>query len=292
MWHPVENSLVHKTSVNQVLLVSAESKSEGTLKLGVALSSEHPSAHTIPAASTLLGVELMRQCAIAFAHLAGGVPRGWAFLMNELTFAWDGESVPTTPGQFTGHVNVALRTVRMRKDQVSNLQLEASYVSRGVVLGSGRGDLSCLPPRAYQAIRRNASPATNASTGPLGTVLADTHQGAETLNARLVWNREDRFIFDHPSDHLSGMLLASGLLETHVLLTGSQASDFTLQCKNFAEYDAPVQVSGSVTGPGQTLTTIIQSGHTIAVGRCGGPRATGIPGHAPGHSNRLLTPSA
>lgn len=289
MQHLIERSLIHKTSQTQVLLVSAERKSDGSLELGVALSPGHPFAPTIPTGSTLLGIELMRQCAIAFAHLAAGVPRGWAFLMNELTFTWEGESVPTRREHFDGHVNVSLHAVKMRREEVSDLQLKAAYVSGGVILGSGCGDLSCLPPRAYQAIRRNAPPVTNVDTGPHGTVLADICQDAAALEARLVWNRQDQFIFDHPSDHLSGMLLASGLLQVHQLLTGSQALALSLRCETFGEYDAPVLVSGSVAAPGETLTTITQSGRTIATGLCGQPQAKHIARLATGRFHRELT---
>lgn len=281
MWHLVENSLVHKESPNQVMLVSAESKSDGTLAFGVAIPTGHPSAQTIPACSTLLGVELMRQCAVAFAHLAGGVPRGWAFLMNELTFAWEGGFVPTAPEQFTGRVDMRLCAIKMRKDQVGGLQVEANYVAGGVILGRGHGDLSCLPPRAYQAIRRNAPQAAYSSTGPLGTVLSGVRPATGGLDARLVWNMADPFIFDHTSDHLPGMLLASGLLQVHLLLTGSQAMHFSLRCENFGEYDAPVQASGSITGPGRSRVTITQSGRTIAVGNCAGAGPAVISRRAP-----------
>ena len=73
MQHLVDNVLVHKHSTKQVLLLAAETCTDGSMKLQVALSAEHPSARNLPSHSTLLGVELMRQCAIAFAHLSGDV---------------------------------------------------------------------------------------------------------------------------------------------------------------------------------------------------------------------------
>jgi hypothetical protein len=291
MRYPIESSLVHKTSAEQLMLVSADSTTKGTLSLHVGLPNGHPSLNAIPAKSMLLSVELMRQCAIAFAHLAGGVPQGWAFLMNQLTFTWDNGSVPTTPEQFLGRVDVRLRAVKMRREQVSDLQLEADFIADGEILGHGCGDLSCLPPRAYQAIRRNAPPVANTSTGALGTILTDTRLNPGTLESLLVWNREDQLIFDHPSDHLSGMLLASALLEAHLVLTGAQAVDFGLWCENFAEYDAPVQVSSTIKGPGQTQTLITQSGRTIASGSCGGRRTEDAMPRATGPFHRELTPA-
>jgi len=272
MQYSIDSSLVHKTSPDQVLLTTAENTAAGGWDLNVAVPPGHPLAGAIPTASTLLGVELMRQCAIAYAHVAAGVPLGWAFLMNELSFEWHGDSVPANAGEFDGRVSVRQRAVKMRKGQVSDLQLEADYLSGGLVVGSGSGDLSCLPTRAYQAVRRNAPKTGVGNTGPLGAVLAGELRQAGTLDAVLVWNQGDRFIFDHPSDHVSGMLFASAVLESHRLLSGSQALGFSLQCENFAEYNQPVHVMGTRVDQENTLTTISQAGLAVASGFCGGPR--------------------
>jgi len=292
MRYVVDSSLVHKSSADQVLLVSAEQHGPGTLELGVGVPPGHPCTAGLPASSTLLGFELMRQCAIAYAHLAARVPQGCAFLMNELTFAWVGGFIPSAPEQFTGRVNVRECAVKMRQGQVSGLQLEADYISGGTVVGTGHGDLTCLPPRAYQAIRRNAPPVDNANTGPLGTVLDGGRQTECGLEARLVWNWGDRFIFDHPSDHVSGMLLVSAVLQAHLLLAGSQAGAVGLRCENFAEYNLPVDVAGTLEGPGQTRVTITQSGRIIASGLCGESKRTDAPGHSKNEFHRLLAPSA
>lgn len=69
MRQAVDRSLVHKNSADQVMLLTAELGEDGSMRLGIGLPTTHPSADMLPSCSTLLGVELMRQCAIAFAHL-------------------------------------------------------------------------------------------------------------------------------------------------------------------------------------------------------------------------------
>ncbi len=273
MSQTVDSSLVHKSSANQVMLLGVELHEDGSMGIDVGLSEAHPSAGMLPSCSTLLGVELMRQCAIAYAHLGAGVPRDWAFLMNEITFSWQDGYVPHTAEEFTGNAEVRLHAVKKRKGQVSDLQLDVEYIRDGLVWGRGSGDFSVLPPRAYQAIRRNAPIATAESTGPLGAVLAEARKGPEALEARLVWNQEDRFIFDHPSDHVSGMLLANALLQAHLVLAGSQAVDFSLSCVSFAEHDAPVHVVARLAGADRSRISITQSGREIATGRGSGPQA-------------------
>lgn len=287
MSQAVDSSLVHKSSAKQVMLLGAELHEDGSMGIDVELSEAHPSAGMLPSSSTLLGVELMRQCAIAFAHLVAGVPRDWAFLMNEITFSWQDGYVPHTAEEFTGHAEVRLYAVKKRKGQVSDLQLEVEYIRDGLVRGRGSGDFTVLPPRAYQAIRRNAPAAREESTGPLGMVLADARETPETLEAQLVWNQADRFIFDHPSDHVSGMLLAKGLLDAHLRLTGNPAALFNLRCVGFAEHDAPVHVLARLAGPGSVRIAIVQSGREIADGHAIGELA-----EAPsrGGFRRQLTP--
>ncbi|MHA7304809.1 AfsA-related hotdog domain-containing protein [Arthrobacter sp. TMN-49] len=270
MWHTIESSLVHKHSPEQVLVSSAHSEPDGSLVLDVALAPTHPATGTNPIVPTLLGIELMRQATIAFAHLTGEVPRDWAFLMNEINFLWRSEPLPMTPEKFAGRVQVRLQAKRMRNGHVGDLQVEADFLSGRAIVGTGFGDLSCLPPRAYQAIRRNAPPATDQSTGPLGTVLANVSYESRALEALLVWSREDKFIFDHPSDHLSGMLLASAVLEAHQMMAGTQALNISFLCHNFAEYDSPIRVSGSLNDAGQSTIAISQSGRAVATGRCAG----------------------
>ncbi|MGP5220441.1 AfsA-related hotdog domain-containing protein [Arthrobacter rhombi] len=272
MRQAVDRSLVHKNSADQVMLLTAELGEDGSMRLGVGLPTTHPSADMLPSCSTLLGVELMRQCAIVFAHLGAGVPRDWAFLMNEITFTWQDGHIPETAAGFAGEADVRVHAVKTRKGQVSDLQLEVEYIRGGVTRGRGSGDFSVLAPRSYQAVRRNAPTEAAESTGPLGQVLAGVRKEPGTLEAGLVWNLEDRFMFDHPSDHVPGMLMANALLQGHLLLTGEQAVGFRLRCVGFAEHGTEVHIGSDLTGPGQSRISITQAGKEIAVGHGNGPR--------------------
>ncbi|MGP5319203.1 AfsA-related hotdog domain-containing protein, partial [Arthrobacter rhombi] len=201
-----------------------------------------------------------------------GVPRDWAFLMNEITFTWQDGHIPETAAGFAGDADVRVHAVKTRKGQVSDLQLEVEYTRGGVVRGRGNGDFSVLAPRSYQAVRRNAPTEAAESTGELGQTLAGVRKEPGKLEAGLVWNREDRFMFDHPSDHVPGMLMANALLQAHLLLTGEQAVEFRLRCVGFAEHGTEVHIGSDLTGPGQSRISITQAGKEIAVGHGNGPR--------------------
>lgn len=272
----IDRTLVHKDDQTAVLLSSATRISDGNWLIGIALPRDHPTAsQSASGFATLLAAELIRQTAIAFAHLDGKVPLGWAFLLHELSFSWHENPLTVAgPTALDAHLDVKVHTRKKRKGELSDLQLSATLNSNGVLLGSGYGDLSCLPPTVYKAIRRNAPSVSQVSTSASGNVLANLHIDDDALDAELVWNWQDPFIFDHFSDHLPGMLLSQAILEAHQALTGSDASRLHLRCGTFGEFNSPVQVKGEATSSGDTVVAITQNGQHLATGHCSNATTT------------------
>ncbi|UVJ40018.1 AfsA-related hotdog domain-containing protein [Arthrobacter sp. CJ23] len=270
----IDRTLVHKSSADAVLLSSAERLGEGCWEFEGQLPGEGGGEASADGVPIILGMELMRQTAIAYAHLEGQVPLDWALLMNVLDFGWLPEAAhrPATT-LLAGTVRVNTQSVRMRRDHVSELTLEASYSAGGVLLGAGHGQLSCLSATAYRAIRRNAPAVEQHSTGPLHVVLANVRRDGKRLESELVWNWGDSFIFDHFSDHLPGMLLARAMVEAHRQLTGSEPVHVRIDCGTFGEFNGPVMVVSELCGSAATRVTITQAGRSLADGRCSGPDA-------------------
>ena len=301
MVYPIDAVLVHKRAPEQVLLTSAARDPEGWWVFEGTLPAGLPGLTGLPglrapgpgaSSPTLLAVELVRQAKIAYTHLAWDVPLDWAFIINELSFTWTRDPA-TIPALHTGLLQVRVRSdaVHTRNGRIRDLQLTGDLLAGGTLIGTGRGDFTCLPARAYQAIRRNAPPDPGHSTAEKGTVLTDVALGTDTLTAQLAWNRDDRFIFDHASDHVPGILITQATLKAHQLLTGTTAGHIHLLCHNFAEYNAPVAVNATLTGPGRTRIAITQNGLKVATGDCrtGEPTGTANQG-GPGPFHRHLPP--
>ncbi len=267
----IDRTLVHKDAQTAVLLTSATKSADGQWLFDITLPQGHSTARQSASGfATILGAELMRQAALAFAHLDSGVPLNWAFLLHELSFDWHQDPAAAAASRdLVGCLQVRTLAVGRRKDRISDLQLEATLTADGRVLGTGYGDLSCLPPANYKAIRRNAPPVEQVNTGSLGTTLTEVRRNGHSLEARLVWNWEDPFIFDHFSDHLPGMLLGQVMLEAHHTLTGAEASRLHLRCGTFGEFNAPVQVRAQLTANNNTRVTITQNGGLLATGLSG-----------------------
>lgn len=267
----IDRTLVHKSSADAVLLGSAGRISEGCWEFEGMVPRETEGEDSPDGLPILLGMELMRQTAIAYAHLEGQVPLDWSLLMNVLDFGWLAEATHHPANSaLTGTVRVNTQSVRMRRDQVSELTLEATYSAGGVLLGEGHGQLSCLSPTAYRAIRRNAPEVDKHNTGPLHTVLANVQRTGGRMESELVWNWGDSITFDHFSDHLPGMLLARAMVEAHRQLTGSGPAHVRINCANFGEFNAPVMVVAWLRGRADSHVAIIQGGKPLADGRCHG----------------------
>ncbi|WP_207343799.1 AfsA-related hotdog domain-containing protein [Arthrobacter sp. E3] len=266
MVYPIDAVLVHKRAPEQVLLTSAARDAQGCWVFQGSLPPGLPGSPGLPVPgpgatcpATLLAVELVRQAKIAYTHLVWDVPLDWAFIINELSFTWTREPA-TIPALHTGPVQVRVRSdaAQTRNGRIRDLQLSADLLTGGTLIGTGRGDFTCLPARTYQGIRRSAAPDPGHSTAEEGTVLTNVALDTDTLAGQLAWNRDDRFIFDHASDHVPGILIAQATLKAHQLLTSSTAGHISLLCHNFAEYNAPIAVNATLTEPGRTRISITE----------------------------------
>ncbi|MBO1268072.1 AfsA-related hotdog domain-containing protein [Arthrobacter cavernae] len=267
----IDRTLVHKSSADAVLLSSADKVSVGCWEFEGALPGKRAGEGSPDGLPVLLGMELMRQTAIAYAHLEGQVPLDWALLMNVLDFGWLPEAAHHPAASLlAGTVRVNTQSVRMRREHVSELTLEAEYSAGGVLVAAGHGQVSCLSSTAYRAIRRNAPAVDRHNTGPLHMVLANVHRAGNRLESELVWNWGDAVTFDHFSDHLPGMLLARAMVEAHRQLTGSEPVHVRVKCENFGEFNAPVMVVAQLCGSADTHVTITQADRPLAGGRCSG----------------------
>ncbi|WP_120521016.1 AfsA-related hotdog domain-containing protein [Arthrobacter celericrescens] len=267
----IARTLVHKTSEDAVLIGRPRHLQGHRWEFDAELPRD-ASAQDSSGIPTLLGIELMRQTAIAYTHLQGGVPLDWALLMKELSFGWL-RDVPEDPGgPLAGCVAVSTVAVQQRNGLVSGLELEACFLSGGVPLGAGRGRLGCVSRTAYRAIRRNAPAVDRTAAASPHTGLADIRRQGEELQAELVWNWDDPLVFDHFPDHLPGILLARGMLDAHLALTGFDAVQMDIACENFGEFNASAQVLAFRSTPDETRISISQLGRTLATGLCRGSR--------------------
>jgi len=79
---------------------------------------------------------------------------------------------------------------------------------------------------------------------------------------------DDPVFFDHPLDHVPGMLLVTAMLELaeHVSMLEPDSVTFRLSFTRFCELGAPVEVTASREAGGTSRIDVVQSGRSIATG--------------------------
>lgn len=268
----VNRRIVHRASNASVLLTSIHRLRSDTWLAGAQiprarLLGRHSTGRAVP---LLFGVEVLRQCGLAVAHAGLGVPLGHSFTMSDLSFAWSGDGVPEYPafGPIEAEARVEATDVIHRRGEITGIRLRLNLRAEDRDLAEGGGLLRCLTPAQYRALRRHAPhpeevPQRN-DRSPLRTVRTHPHR----LEARLGWNHQDPFTFDHATDHLPGMALMHSAINASERLTGAPLCGLSMEFSRFAEFTPTPRLQAITRNPAVVEVTINQADHIAATGAC------------------------
>lgn len=262
----LDRRLVHKRAHAEVLITSVLPAGPDIWRCGVQIPGGHSGVGGVPRrVPVVLAVEVVRQAGLAVSHLGYDVPLDWAFTIQRIAAAW----TPGNPPVFAQYdtfetiVTVAVVGVTTRKGLTSGMELVFELGADGRH-GSGHAEHRCLSRIDYRSLRRAApapgsvAPRTDGERLRAGTITEDG------LSALLGWNEPGTpFIFDHPVDHIPGMLLVDAGIAAHRRLTGSDPSGLALDCDRFGELASDVAVQ-STRIPDGIRTVFRQEGHLIA----------------------------
>ncbi|MGW1951260.1 ScbA/BarX family gamma-butyrolactone biosynthesis protein [Streptomyces sp. NPDC001920] len=216
----VPRQLVHRASVAETLLVGAAR--DGTDRYTV--FAQWPRAHQLhvspdrSAYEPLLVAETVRQCGALLAHTAYGVPLGHRFVLKELSLTTRPErlAVGAAPAEAVLHITVSDldhrggrlagfgydADIRLDGERVATARIVTTWTS-AAVYGRLRGGRTAdtvaalpVPPGLPPAVVDRALPAD--------VVLAPT---GRTDRWQLRVDTAHAVFFDHPLDHVPGMLL-------------------------------------------------------------------------------------
>jgi len=230
----VSRELVHKASVSEVLLTEIQRLDENHFVVGAQWPRWHvfyrgPGGRT----DSALLAETLRQSVILLAH-SSGVPLDHKFLMP-------GMALTVTPferdPQRPTEVTVGLEVVRSqsRAGVFTSLDVSARFQSGNVGIGRGSASARILDGRTYQRFRTQTSPMP---PGPRPIRPLDAAQvghtdsrhvllGASSAPSRwpLVVDIAHPVFFDHPLDHIPGMLLVEACRQAVRAASGLPESD-------------------------------------------------------------------
>ncbi|MFI8930755.1 ScbA/BarX family gamma-butyrolactone biosynthesis protein [Streptomyces sp. NPDC053474] len=283
----VHRQLVHKRAVEHVLTTAVAR--HGDRLLGIA---QLPRCHryfndtSTPYYDLLLVAEAARQTVEAMTHELLGVPLDARFVLGGLAV-----EITRLPALRIGPAPTDLavelhidRSRRSRSGTLRALEGVAQCHVEGEQAARFSGALRFVPADTYTDLRADPAPEPADPLPPRGTpaLVGRTDprnvligqpgvRGHETL-ARVVPDPADPVFFDHPLDHLPGMLLveaarqcalvararASGVPVTALVATACRAA-----FREFAEHDAPLWCRARPEGPSGIRVSVEQRDRAI-----------------------------
>ncbi|MFF9315380.1 ScbA/BarX family gamma-butyrolactone biosynthesis protein [Streptomyces sp. NPDC014748] len=280
----VARQLVHKHHAAEVLLT-------GWRRLGqdrFVVSARWPGNHGFYAVrhsrhDPLLLSETVRQSFPLLAHEAYDVPFGHHLVWE--TYAWrlDPLALRADGSDAEVELRVRAREVGRRRGGVALLSLAYDVVREGIPLAAASSRFTIQAPAVYRRLRGAradqaairpipAPPAVPAASvgreDPCDVVLAPADTG-ERWQLRV--DTGHRVLFDHPVDHVPGMLLLEAARQAARAARGRPAGCVTAMDTRFhryAELDAPTWIEARRTGAdaaGRTRLAVTgrQGDHTV-----------------------------
>lgn len=261
----VPRQLVHKTTAGHVLLTDAIMLAEDRFLLAAMLPPDHG-----PGADPMLVAEALRQAAYYVQHYFYGVPDSHQFILGEITLGIE-DTAPLTAGPrgFPVNLSVTCTPTAKRTSRRLGLRLEVELSVAGHVCGRGSLLSDAVVPCVYQAIRRRAaapvtavpapaggrplSPGEVGRRGPADVLLCDDGTAGGWLLRVDQGNPE---LFDHPVDHVPGMVLLEAFRQAALAATGPLATSLTGLRAEFARF--------CELGTPARITARPQPGHPVA----------------------------
>ncbi|MGF7238530.1 MAG: AfsA-related hotdog domain-containing protein [Frankia sp.] len=292
----LDRALVHRRSVSEVLLTDAHKVDPDTFAVAAHLPDNHLfysdlAGRDSGAPDPLLLAEIIRQTGIATAHLFYGVPRDWSFIFHAMELDArrlrpavtrpDGEKGDVRAGGDAGqrdhlyelHVDVGVRDLFRRRGQLGGYTLDLVFTCGGDTVARATARQSFVPRPTWRALRsrrrdrpvahhRPSAPASATAVGrrDISNVVVNMPFQSEAGPACiLIIDQRHRTLFDHPLDHVPGMLSIEAARQAAVLLgarpsVGPGPPDLrfawmSAEFDGFLELDVPVAVHVAAPGP-------------------------------------------
>lgn len=220
----VPRAWVHKRSLDNVLLTEIRAAGDDWFICAGRLTTAHGffnDAGRTPHNDILFYTELGRQASLAVCHAFLGVG-------TEDVFIFEGSDATVTDAAWTPAppsadaaviVEIRIRELTRRKNNaVSRVVTEHTMWIGAAQVFHGTGAFTIQPRALFERLRRTAAtrPGSDAAAVTCtsgGNITISTPREDEatgTFTASLIVNHTHPYFFDHPCDHVPGMLLLEG----------------------------------------------------------------------------------
>ncbi|MCX5381226.1 ScbA/BarX family gamma-butyrolactone biosynthesis protein [Streptomyces sp. NBC_00091] len=255
----VPKELVHRAAVAEVLLTDWQRTGETRF----AVSAQWPRSHSFftPVAGgyydPLICTETIRQIGSLLAHAEFGVPFGHQFLWWDAGLSIEPEHLRVDQTPAALDIDVTCLEIKRRAGGLAWLRYEAVVHRGGHRVATGRMSYACISPAVYRRVRPAHTLAADYSPLPLTAPAAPQSVGrlsptdvvlsplSEPNRWQLRVDTNHAALFDHPVDHVPGMLLLEAARQASAAALGRSSFlplSITADFKRYAELDMPCMI--------------------------------------------------
>jgi hypothetical protein len=252
----VPKEFVHRASVAEVMLTDWERT--GDHRFGV--TAQWPRSHSFFTAvngrhDPLIAAETLRQAGALLAHAEYGVPLGHHFLMWDLSLTVWPEHLLVGSAPAALDIDVVCSDIKMRRESLAGFRYRTVIRRAGHVVATGSASFTCMAPKIYQRLRADrlndagpqlpltapTAPQNVGRVSPTDVVLSPTGQPGRW---QLRVDTRHPVLFEHPVDHIPGMMLLEAARQATVATLGEGATPLsvTAEFSRYAELDAPCMI--------------------------------------------------
>jgi len=286
----VSRTLVHRKAVAEVLLTDARALPDGRFLLAAQWPRSYATSTTSGSGSgsgsaerhdPMLAAETIRQVGLYICRRFLGAPSTSKPVIRSVGFQLDNSTEPVVGYGATDVLCRAEVSDVRHVDEVPwpvALSVRIQFSAAGREFGSAFGRVRVLSEEEYDTFRgpnaaaapvpddvhRRPSPAEVSVPSPGDVMLVRDPSGSLLVAPADL--RHPRF-FDHPSDHVPGMVLLEAARQAACLAGASpgRLSGCHLQALRFTEWNSPVHVACAPAEDGWTFQ-VTQAGETTASG--------------------------
>jgi 2-oxo-3-(phosphooxy)propyl 3-oxoalkanoate synthase len=274
----VPRGLVHRAAVAETLLTDAAEVGEDRYVVAAQL----PRGHVLyndgrgRYHDLLLLAEVVRQAGTLVSHRFYDVPEGFIFPLRRAQIEvtdLDAMATSDVASQMVADIRIAGQ--ERQSGTLASMALEAALIVDGLRVGSAGGAIHFVSPSSYRTLRRNR-PAADDDPAHVSVRRAEPHRvgrcdlrnvvvgelerptGHEGYTCRIVADTRHPSFFDHPQDHIPGMLLLEAYRQLALLAVADACawapeSLLVVACdatfSRYAELDLEARCSASVGEP-------------------------------------------
>jgi 2-oxo-3-(phosphooxy)propyl 3-oxoalkanoate synthase len=261
----IPRHLVHRAAVSEVFLTDLRVTDETTFQVGAQWPRDHsfyrlqsPDRH-----DPMLLAETIRQAVLLIAHQVFEVPLDWKFVSLEKTCGVTPEGLETDGRPANILLSMTCHDIKRNKRGVTGMRVEIGCYRDGERIGGGELRWSVVPPAIYSRLRGGRDKEI-VSAGEPGVPVAGHLIGRERsrdvvlspMPAGNKWqlrvDQNHAVLFDHPVDHVPGMVLMEAARQAALLTVGAPDA-LPVRCSftfdKYVELDAPTIVTAHTVPP-------------------------------------------